>query len=216
MHFLYCDSLFFIILGQLYSFGKTKISPHHYRNRELKLSKRFSHHSESKFPPWPSLKPEFYQLGAVQEQHGGLVVSTVPSQQEDSCFEPRQGPFCLKFACSSSCLHGFSLGTRASSNSPKTCILSKLVVLDCDCAWLFICMRPRDGPVTCPGTSDFHPNSRQQTFNRTKRVWIVDGWVQFRQNEKGTMRILLKWGTLLFTISFSLPAVPQVVWLHAF
>ena len=33
-------------------------------------------------------------------QHGGVVVSTVPSQQEGSWFEPQQGFFCVRFACS--------------------------------------------------------------------------------------------------------------------
>jgi len=32
--------------------------------------------------------------------HGGVVVSTVASQQEDSCFETQLEPFCVEFACS--------------------------------------------------------------------------------------------------------------------
>merc|ERR1711931_160809 len=32
--------------------------------------------------------------------HGGIVVSTVASQQEGRGFESRLGPFCAEFACS--------------------------------------------------------------------------------------------------------------------
>jgi len=32
--------------------------------------------------------------------HGGVVVSTVASQQEGSWFESQLGPFCVEFACS--------------------------------------------------------------------------------------------------------------------
>ena len=32
--------------------------------------------------------------------HGGVVVSTVASQQEGSRFDPHLGPFCVEFACS--------------------------------------------------------------------------------------------------------------------
>jgi len=32
--------------------------------------------------------------------HGGVVVSTVASQQEGSRFHPHLGPFCVEFACS--------------------------------------------------------------------------------------------------------------------
>ena len=45
-------------------------------------------------------------------QHGGLVVSTVASQQDGSLFKPWQGPFCVEFACSPP-------GTPASSHNPK-------------------------------------------------------------------------------------------------
>ena len=31
--------------------------------------------------------------------HGGVVVSPVTSQQEDSCFKSQLGPFCVEFAC---------------------------------------------------------------------------------------------------------------------
>jgi len=32
--------------------------------------------------------------------HGGVLVSTVASQQEGSCFKSHLGPFCVEFACS--------------------------------------------------------------------------------------------------------------------
>ena len=32
--------------------------------------------------------------------HGGVVVSTITSQQEGSRFDPHLGPFCVESACS--------------------------------------------------------------------------------------------------------------------
>lgn len=51
--------------------------------------------------------------------HGGVVVSTLASQQEGSGFESpvQPGPFCV--ACSPRV--GFSPGSPASSHTPKTC-----------------------------------------------------------------------------------------------
>jgi len=36
----------------------------------------------------------------VDGLHGGVVVSTIASQQKGSWFESRMGPFCVEFACS--------------------------------------------------------------------------------------------------------------------
>ena len=54
-----------------------------------------------------------YQLQLAEQthgQHGGLVVSTVASQQDGSGFKPQQGPLCMKFACSPCAYMGFLLG----------------------------------------------------------------------------------------------------------
>ena len=54
----------------------------------------------------------------TMELHGGVVVSTVASQQEGSRFK-----FKLGVCMFSPCVRGFSPGTLVSSHCPKTCML---------------------------------------------------------------------------------------------
>ena len=42
----------------------------------------------------------FERIIITRGQHGGVVVSTVASQQEGSRFDPHLGLFCVEFACS--------------------------------------------------------------------------------------------------------------------
>ncbi|MEQ2237489.1 hypothetical protein ILYODFUR_023580, partial [Ilyodon furcidens] len=55
--------------------------------------------------------------------HGGAVGSTVALQQEGPGFASRLGVFLHGVCMFSPCMRGFSLGTPASSHSPKTCLL---------------------------------------------------------------------------------------------
>ncbi len=77
-------------------------------------------------------------------QHGGLVVSTVVTQQKGLRFESESaclpskgsdgaGPF-LCGVCVFPCLRGFSPSTPASSHSPKTCRLGvcDATIIDCE------------------------------------------------------------------------------------
>ncbi|KAI3366798.1 hypothetical protein L3Q82_009459, partial [Scortum barcoo] len=75
---------------------------------------------ESVFQGWSEIIFDRHEF--QKGQHSGVVVSTVASQQEGSGFNPwlRQALLC-GVCMFSLCLRGFSLGTPASSHSPKTC-----------------------------------------------------------------------------------------------
>ena len=75
--------------------------------------------------------------------HGGVVVSTVTSQQEGSRFNSQLGHFCVEFACSPR----VCVGSLWVLHHPKTCVLGWLVTLKLSlgvsvCGCLSLC-----GPV---------------------------------------------------------------------
>ena len=48
----------------------------------------------------PNFVINFLTMVTPSGLHGGVVVSTVASQQEGSRFDPHLGPFCVEFVCS--------------------------------------------------------------------------------------------------------------------
>ncbi|MEQ2164913.1 hypothetical protein GOODEAATRI_011703 [Goodea atripinnis] len=66
----------------------------------------------------PGEDPEF--TGGTFGLHGGVAGSTIALRQEDSGFDSWLGVFLHGVCMFSLCMHGFSLGTLASSHSSKT------------------------------------------------------------------------------------------------
>jgi len=100
-----------------------------------------------------------------------VVVSTVASQHEGSCFETRPGPFCVEFACS----------PRICMGSPRVLQLPPWSL-----GWL----------VNCPSVCVLCPASRPMALP-TLRTWIrLSGYREWMENVISTASSLvctLRW-----------------------